>query len=132
MRRPVFAVVHTAAALLLAAAPPVIAHHGTTNYEMVNGKTITLSGVVTEFNWSNPHVYVLFDVTDEKGTVVHWAGEMNSPGVLKNAGWSKKTLKAGDKVTMTLRPNKFGTPVGLISRANMLVNGKPLQVGPEQ
>ena len=109
----------------------LMAHHGTSNYS-TTAQTVTLSGTVTEFVWSNPHVYVLFDVTDDKGNVVHWAGEMNSPGVLKAAGWSKKTLKAGDHVTATLRPNKAGTPVGLLSRANMLVNGKPLEIGPEQ
>jgi hypothetical protein len=120
-----------AALCTLAGAALLLAHHGTSNYE-TTAKTITLSGVVTEFVWANPHVYVLFDVKDEKGAVVHWAGEMNSPGVLKNAGWSKSTLKAGDQVTMTLRPNKFGTPVGLLSRQNMTINGKPLQIGPEQ
>src|ERR1700692_1895029 len=88
---------------------PVMAHHGTSNYA-TTAQTITLTGTVTEFVWSNPHVYLLFDVKDDKGTVVHWAGEMNSPGVLKNAGWTKNTLKAGDQVTVTLRPNKFGTP----------------------
>ena len=110
---------------------PLAAHHGTSNYAMV-AQGVPLAGVVTEFVWANPHVYVLFDVKDEKGTVVHWAGEMNSPGVLKAAGWTKNTLKTGDEVKLTVRPNKAGTPVGLVSRANMLVNGKPLQVGPEQ
>ena len=110
---------------------PLLAHHGTSNYEMVS-QGIPLTGVVTEFVWANPHVYVLFDVTDSAGKVVHWAGEMNSPGVLKAAGWTKNTLKAGDEVKMTVRANKAGTPVGLVSRANMLVNGKPLLVGPEQ
>lgn len=113
------------------AAVPLVAHHGTSNYA-TTAQTITVSATVTEFHWSNPHVYVLFDVTDDKGNVVHWAGEMNSPGVLKAAGWTKSTLKAGDNITVTLRPNKAGTPVGLVSRANMLVNGKPLAVGPEQ
>ena len=42
--------------------------------------------------------YVLFDVKEATGNVVHWAGEMNSPGVLKNAGWNKNTLKAGDQI----------------------------------
>jgi hypothetical protein len=91
-----------------------------------------LSGTVTEFVWSNPHVFVLFDVKDDKGNVVHWAGEMNSPGVLKAAGWSKTTLKPGDQVTLSVRPNKAGTPVGLLSRTSLIVNGKPLQIGPEQ
>ena len=110
---------------------PAAAHHGTSNYE-TSAQTITLSGTVTEFVWANPHAYLLFDVKDDKGALVHWAGEMNSPGILKNAGWSKATLKPGDQITVTLRPNKFGTPVGLLSRANMLVNGKPLKIGPEQ
>ena len=119
------------AVFTLLASTALLAHHGTSNYS-TTAQTITVNATVTEFHWSNPHVYVLFDVTDDKGNVVHWAGEMNSPGVLKAAGWSKSTLKAGDHITVTLRPNKAGTPVGLVSRANMLVNGKPLEVGPEQ
>jgi len=115
----------------LSLAATLAAHHGTSNYE-TTAKTITVNGVVTEFVWSNPHVYVLFDVKDDQGKVVHWAGEMNSPSVLRNAGWSKTTLKTGDQITVTLRPNKAGTPVGLLSRANMIVNGKPLAIGPEQ
>ena len=110
---------------------PLPLKHGTSNYE-ATAQAITLTGTVTEFVWSNPHVYLLFDVKGENGAIVHWAGEMNSPGVLKNAGWTKNTLKTGDQVTVSIRPNKFGTPVGLLSRANMLVNGKPLQIGPEQ
>ena len=120
-----------AAAAALIASTPLSAHHGTSNYSST-AQTITVTGTVTEFNWRNPHVFVLFDVKDEKGIVVHWAGEMNSPGVLKAAGWTKNTLKAGDQIKVTLRPSVGGQPVGLLSRANMLVNGKPLQIGPEQ
>lgn len=108
-----------------------LAHHGTSNYAQTS-ETVNLNGTVTEFVWSNPHAYVLFDVKDDKGVVVHWAGEMNSPGVLKAAGWSKTTLKAGDEIKITLRQAKSGAPVGLVSRANLSVNGKLLQVGPEQ
>ena len=129
MKLPLRAVI--AALGLFPLAASLVAHHGTSNYE-TTAKTITVNGVVTEFVWSNPHVYVLFDVKDEQGKVVHWAGEMNSPSVLRNAGWTKTTLKTGDQVTLTLRPNKAGTPVGLLSRANMIVNGKPLAIGPEQ
>ncbi len=118
-------------ACLLTICGTLMAHHGTSNYA-TTAEGIPLSGTVTEFVWANPHVYVLFDVTDEKGNVIHWAGEMNSPSVLKNAGWSKNTLKAGDQITLTVRPNKAGTPVGLVSRTNLMVNGKPLKVGPEQ
>ena len=108
-----------------------LAHHGTSNYSQTT-ETVTLVGTVTEFVWANPHAYVLFDVKDDKGGVVHWAGEMNSPGVLKSAGWTKNTLKAGDEIKVTVRQAKSGAPVGLLSRANIVVNGKPLQIGPEQ
>jgi hypothetical protein len=130
MRNPLTDLARIALGIGLACAP-LLAHHGTSNYA-TTAQTVTLTGSVTEFVWANPHVYLLFDVKDDSGMVVHWAGEMNSPGVLKAAGWTKNTLKAGDTVQVTLRPNKFGTPVGLLSRANMLVNGKPLQIGPEQ
>jgi hypothetical protein len=130
MRNPLNDLASIALGVCLACAP-LMAHHGTSNYA-TTAQTVTLTGTATEFVWANPHVYLLFDVKDDNGMVVHWAGEMNSPGVLKAAGWTKNTLKAGDTVKVTLRPNKFGTPVGLLSRANMLVNGKPLQIGPEQ
>ena len=130
MRNPLKVLASIAVGVGIVSAP-LMAHHGTSNYA-TTAQTVTLTGTVTEFVWANPHVYVLFDVKDDNGMVVHWAGEMNSPGVLKAAGWTKSTLKAGDTVKATLRPNKFGTPVGLLSRANMYVNGKPLQIGPEQ
>jgi hypothetical protein len=101
------------------------AHHGTSNYDQ--GKTVTLTGIVTTFVWSNPHAYLLFDVKDEKGAIVHWAGEMNSPTVLANSGWSKATLKAGDQVTVTLRASVGGNPVGLINRSSVTVNGKRVE-----
>jgi len=49
----------------------LLAHHGTSNYA-ATAETITLAGTVTEFVWSNPHVYLLFDVKDAKGAIVHW------------------------------------------------------------
>ena len=55
---------------------------------------------------------IYFDVTDEKGNVVHWGGEANSPAVLQRGGWSKTSLKPGDEVTITLHPSLAGTPVG--------------------
>jgi len=104
---------------------PVLAHHGTSNY--AEGQSVTLNGVVTEFVFRNPHAFILFDAKNEKGEVVHWAGEMNSPGVLANTGWTKSTLKKGDLVTLTLRVSKGGNPVGLVSRASVTVNGKRVE-----
>ena len=56
---------------------------------------------------------------------MNWAIEMNSPGVLARAGWTKKMFKSGDQITLTVRPSKAGTPVGLINRQKpVIVNGK--------
>ena len=104
------------------------AHHGTGTYD--SSKSVTLSGTVTEFSWTNPHVSLFFDVKDATGKTVNWAIEMNSPGVLAQAGWSKRTFKAGDQITISVRPAKAGTPVGLINRAQpVIVNGKQVLSG---
>src|SRR5438552_4248550 len=102
---------------------PMLAHHGTGTYDST--KSVTLSGTVTEFAFTNPHAALYFDAKDENGKVVNWAIEMNSPGVLARAGWSKKMFKFGDQITITVRPAKAGTPVGLINRQKpVIVNGK--------
>ena len=107
---------------------PLLAHHGTGTYDST--KSVTLSGTVTEFAFTNPHAALYFDVKDAQGKVVNWAIEMNSPGVLTRAGWTKRTFKAGDQITITVRPAKAGTPVGLINRAQpVMVNGKQVLSG---
>jgi hypothetical protein len=114
------------AGLLLCA--PLLAHHGTGTYDST--KSVTLSGTVTEFAFTNPHAALYFDVKDAQGKTVNWAIEMNSPGVLSRAGWTKRTFKAGDQITITVRPAKAGTPVGLINRSQpVIVNGKQVLSG---
>jgi hypothetical protein len=111
----------------LAAAVPA-AHHGTGTYD--SSKSVTLSGTVTEFAFTNPHAALYFDVKDGTGKVVSWAIEMNSPGVLRRAGWTKNTFKPGDQVTITVRPARAGTPVGLINRSQpVIVNGRQVLSG---
>jgi hypothetical protein len=105
---------------------PLLAHHGTSvSYD--NSKPITLTGTVTEFVFSNPHAQIYFDVKASDGKVVHWAGELNSPGNLRRDDWSKDTFKAGDQITITLHPSRAGTPVGNVDRSQPVVlNGKAL------
>ena len=87
---------------LLMVSRPAFAHHGTGTYD--NTKSVTLSGAVTEFAFTNPHAALYFNVKDAAGKTVNWAIEMNSPGVLARAGWTKKMFKAGDQITITVRP----------------------------
>src|SRR5712692_5764442 len=95
---------------------PVLAHHGT-NISYDHGKPTTLTGAVTEFVWQNPHCQIYFDVKGANGTVEHWTGELNSPGVLaRSENWTRKTVKVGDQITVTLFPSKAGTPVGVVNK----------------
>ena len=111
MKRTLLTLVFAAAVALLLSAS-MLAHHGSgISYDM--SKSITLTGTVTEFVWSNPHCQVFFDVKDAKGNVVNWGGELGSPTVLRNAGYDRKVFKAGDKITVTGRPSKSDSTVML-------------------
>ena len=122
-KRAVFLCASVSLWLIGIAGSPALAHHGTGTYDST--KSVTLSGSVTEFAFVNPHAALYFDAKDANGKVVNWAIEMNSPGVLARAGWTKKMFKVGDQITITVRPAKAGTPVGLINRQKpVIVNGK--------
>jgi acetate kinase len=77
---------------------PVLAHHGRSNYDV--SSTATVKGVVTEFEWINPHALIHLDATDENGKVEKWIAETNSPNILNRQGWTKNTVKPGDQITL--------------------------------
>jgi Family of unknown function (DUF6152) len=93
----------------LLAGIPLFAHHGT-GVAYDTEKTVNLKGTVTEWIWANPHCGILFDVTDEKGTVEHWGAELGNPHALSMAGLGKDILKPGDKITISGHPAKSGAP----------------------
>lgn len=95
--------------ILLAACGPLFAHHGNAAYDEEH--PITIQGTVKEVVWSNPHCQFYVDVKDPKGGVVNWAIESQSPGILHRNGWTKDSMKPGDRVTITLAPAKNGAPV---------------------
>jgi len=100
----------------------VLAHHGSGVSYILN-KGVTMEGTVTEFRWQNPHVYIMYDVKDAQGNVVTWGAETHSPIVCEDEdGWTKSTLKPGDKITITVYPSKISTPRGLL--AKIVLNGK--------
>ena len=65
---------------------------------------MTLTGVVTEFRWGNPHSWIHIDVTDADGKVGNWSIEMNPASNLARDGWRSTTIKPGDKVTVLVYP----------------------------
>lgn len=93
-----------AAAICAAVSGPLFAHHGTAAFN--TSKTVTVEGVITDFQFFNPHCEVYFDVKNDKGEIEKWDGELTAPNKLARAGWSKETLKPGDKVTVSGYPGK--------------------------
>ena len=106
---------------------PVFAHHSFTMFDM--SKRITLTGTVTEFQWTNPHAYIEIDVPDEQGVVKHWSIELGSPSILQQSGWKFSSLKKGDKATLIINPLKNGQAGGFLAKAT-LPDGRALGNGP--
>lgn len=84
---------------LFCLAAPIAAHHSwTSDYD--GNKPVTVKGVVTKLEWTNPHTHFYVDSTDEHGTVTSWNFEMASTLSLERAGWSRRTLPVGAEVTV--------------------------------
>jgi hypothetical protein len=119
--------VSIAALVVLAAQAATYAHHS--NVAFAVETVLTATGTVKEWQWSNPHTWLIMDVDDGKGGKVEWAMEGRAPGVLLRAGWSRSVLKPGDKVTVHYSPSKDGSKVGMIARVTM-ADGKVLPNAP--
>ena len=92
----------------------VWAHHSMAGYDM--GKVIILEGVVSEYTWRNPHVWVVWEVKDDRGKAVRWIGELPAINTDLSLGMTKNSLKAGDEVAVTANPSKLGTPEGRVMK----------------
>ena len=88
---------------------PVRSHHSNVAYEVT--KVITITGVVKDFRWVNPHTWLHIVVGK-----VEWAAEGRAPGILLRAGWTKTSLKAGETVTVDMSPAKDGSRTSIIAR----------------
>jgi V8-like Glu-specific endopeptidase len=106
-----------------------LAHHSF-GAEYDANKPVTLTGVITKIDWTNPHSYFFLDVTDDKGNAAHWKLEGYPPGVLVRTGWKKDvTMKVGDTVTVFGWHARDGTNWAH-SRQVTFSNGKKLFFGP--
>ena len=95
---------------LLTMCGPLWAHHGNSAYDEKH--PITIMGTVTEFVWTNPHCQIYLNVKDDKGKIVKWSVESQSPGILRRNGWNRNSIKPGDQVSITLAAARNGAPVG--------------------
>jgi hypothetical protein len=122
------AIAGLAIALLTIAGATLSAHHSFAAFDMTKEQTI--SGVVSRFDWTNPHTFIWVDVTNEKGVTETWAIEGMSPNYLGRRGWSKNSVKPGEKITLSIRPLKEGKTGGMFIRAQigdrvLMPNGTP-------
>jgi hypothetical protein len=99
------------AALVLGLAAPALAHHSGAGVDRT--RTVTITGIVKDFRWTNPHSWIDLEVRDDKGVTSVWSIEMNPPPYLVRGGWKSTTLEPGDTVSVTLNPIRTGEPGGI-------------------
>ena len=111
MRKALATALITGLSILAATAVPGLAHHSATMFDQT--KTVTVSGVVKEWQLTNPHSWLLVSVTDKNGKVTVWGFEAEGPSTLQRAGLHASDLKAGTKLTITGNPMKDGQPAAI-------------------
>ena len=119
-----------AGACLFLGSLPVLAHHSF-GAEYDGSKPVTLRGVVTKVEWTNPHFYFFMDVKDQSGAVANWKFEGYPPTVLNRIGWKKdETMRPGDQVTVFGWRARDGSNWAHSREVTFQKTGKKLQSGP--
>ena len=103
----IFAVVVAIAAL--ASSQSLLAHHSSSSYDMDH--PVVLKGVITNVEWTNPHVFIFLNVKDDAGALIEWRVEGNSPNMLTRVGWKKEMLINGDSISVNGAPARDGAKV---------------------
>ena len=106
---------------LLCAVAPVVAHHSVSG-EYDPAKQITVKGTVSKVEWTNPHARIYVDVTESNGKVTTWNCELAARSALTRQGWTGKSVKIGDKVTIEGDAARSGIS-GAHTRSVILADG---------
>ena len=108
---------------------PAWAHHSfAASFE--GGRKITLAGVVTKIEWTNPHTYFFLTIKTEHGKTANWICEAAGPNTLARHGWARDLVKVGDMVTIIAYPARGGSPVAS-AREVILNDGRKMLAGSE-
>jgi hypothetical protein len=91
---------------------PAVAHHSYSMFDLK--KTITVTGKVREFQWSNPHVFLEVTGSDGKGGTTNWSLEAGAPNILAKQGWKRSSFKPGDAVVVQVNPLRNGAAGGAL------------------
>ena len=116
------------ASACLAYSGAILAAHHSFSSEYDGTKTFKINGVVSKVEWTNPHVRFYVDVSETDGKVTTWNLELASPSALARNGWTSRTLKAGDKVTVDGYSGKAVATRGA-ARSVVLADGRALFAG---
>jgi hypothetical protein len=120
-----------AAVAVVAPAATAWAHHSFAMFD--NEHQIKLKGTVTDFQWTNPHVYIEIDAVNVNAatqTMQGWTVECANPGILNRIGWKFNMVKQGDEVTLIVAPLRSGEPGALLKQITLpdgrvFANGGP-------
>jgi hypothetical protein len=110
------------AGALMVMALPGAAHHSGSMFD--DKKVVTLKGVVKEFQYTNPHSWLIVDVTNDDGSVTTWGFEAEGPSTLLRAGIKKSDFAPGTKITISGNPLRDGRPAGYWIKAVREEDGK--------
>jgi hypothetical protein len=109
---------------LMACSLSLFAHHGNAAFDY--SKKVSVSGIVTEWVWANPHSRLKLDAKDANGEIVHWIIEAANPQDLARQGWTHDSFKPGDQLSAMVIQAKNGVTVGrFVGGDNIILNGKP-------
>jgi hypothetical protein len=101
-----------AAGVMCVSAAPALAHHSFGMF--ANDKVVTVTGTVSAVQWAMPHVWIKVNTPDGE-----WGFEGHSPNILARKGWSRSTLKPGDKVKLLMHPMRDGSKAGSLINATL-------------
>jgi len=113
--------------ILARMAAPAAAHHSfAAGFD--SHRPVTLKGVVTKIEWTNPHTHVFLDIVDDKHVTTNWKFELASPQVLLQQGWRARSLNVGDEVTIDGWMAR-DSPTTVNARIVTLTNGRQMSAG---
>jgi len=123
--------IFAAALLSLGVSAASTARHHSFAAEFDAGQPVSIEGVVTKVEWTNPHVWFFVNVEDEgTGTIVNWGAEMGSPNALVRNGWTPDTMQIGMVVTVNGSRAKDGS--SRMNTRNVMVDGQRLGAASSQ
>ena len=117
----------TAAGLALAVGDPALAHHSFSMFD--NEHQTKIEGTVTQFEWTNPHVYIQLTVAEAGGASRKYTVECANPGILNRVGWKFNVVKPGDKLKLVVAPLRDNPTAGGLLHEMVLPDGRVLSNG---